>query len=173
MIYFPQNIQTRQVFSPEITFGHLSRKENATTLVKLNTCFSALESICIVLGNAKQDHDLVQHNTGLLHAIDRSYQLCERLNGKIQNFTKSIEAYLRSPTALWAEQKGFVVEQSDELRAYLKMFPWSELDSLVCRVNDDPETSRTYGNVCHRMPSVMSEVLNIMGNYYAPKENRL
>lgn len=173
MIYFPQNVKTRQVFSPELTFGHLGRKESTQTLTKLNTCYSALESVCISLDATINSHDIVQNHPGLHEALSRCSNLCERVNGKIAKFTYSLENYLKAPTALWREQKGFVVEQAEELRAYLKMLPWSEFDDIIGRINDDPESNNFELRVSSSVPRVMLEVLDTIGKYYAPQENRI
>ena len=170
MIYFPQNVKKLQVFSPELTFGHLGRKQSASTLIELNSCFSALESVSIYLSTTLQSHELRSKHKGMYNVLERCRHLCERMNAQNSRLTTSIENYLKAPAPLWPSQKGFVNEQVDEMRMFLKQFPWQELDDLLGRIEEDPEIAVNI-NV-NTIPRTMKKTLEVVGQFYAPKENR-
>lgn len=148
---------TYQVFSPEITFGHLSREKSTKTLINLNTCFSALESISQGFTIHMQDHTLAAQNPSLFNVYQRANNLCERFMSKVSTLARSFENYLKSSTILWQETKGFVIEQMNAVRDWLKVFPWKELDDLLLRISDDP--LKQDSSSCDRMAKTMRTVL--------------
>ena len=170
MIYFPQNVKTRQVLSPEWTFGHLGRKEATRTLIELNSCYSALESVSIYLGTMLQSHTIKSRHKGIYNVLERCRHLCERMNAQTSKVTYSLENYLKSPTQLWSTQKGFVNESVDQMRMFLKQFPWEELDDLLGRIEEDPEIAVNIQ--VNTIPRTMQKTLEVVGQFYAPKENR-